>query len=132
MEALAPLRSLRPALAASLRAASGWFRGMANPRTHRLHYAFEPAEGRYRDANSPIRDCGTAGDLAVLQRALGAPAFDDVLAATLRAFEGFVVHHSDAPEPWWVPAAAASGRGGSTLTAALTRPALLPRTQGPP
>lgn len=106
MEALAPLRSLRPALAASLRAASAWFRGMLHPQTHRLHYCYEPAEDRYRDANSPIRDCGTAGDLAVLQRALGEPAFDDAIAATLRAFEGHVVHHTDAPEPWWVVVAA--------------------------
>ncbi len=36
----------------------------------RLHYAFHPESGRWEDRSCPVRDMGTAADLATLQRHL--------------------------------------------------------------
>lgn len=45
----------------------------------RLHYAFHPESGRWEDRSCPIRDMGTAADLAVLQRHLAdRRQFDEV------------------------------------------------------
>lgn len=68
---------MRPALTSSLHAATAWFHSMTSP-AKRLHYAFEPATGIHRDENCPIRDVGTAADLAVLQRHLHSSEFDPV------------------------------------------------------
>lgn len=80
-------------------------RPTAGPPPHpscRLHYAFNPATGRHEDRWCPIRDVGTAGDLAVLQRRLGSTAeFEPVIAATLQHYCGMLVRHAEGgAEPW--------------------------------
>jgi len=75
MEALLPLR---PALRHSLQAAQRFFHAMTDPATHRLHYTYSPAHARFEDRSCPIRDLGTAADLAVLSAAMGSREFDPV------------------------------------------------------
>jgi hypothetical protein len=73
------LRGLRPALQGSLAAASRWFHCMTIPAPiNRLHYSFEPSANKHVDRHCPIRDIGTAADLAVLQRYLGSREYDAV------------------------------------------------------
>lgn len=75
MESLLPLR---PALQRSLRAAAAWFRSMVDPSTQRMLYSFSVARARQEDRHCPIRDIGTAADLAVLSAATGSHEFDPV------------------------------------------------------
>lgn len=73
MEGLLPLR---PALRRSLAASARWFNSMIDGATHRLHYAFQ--NGQHVDRSCPVRDIGTAADLAVLSAATGSHEFDEV------------------------------------------------------
>lgn len=75
MELLLPQRT---ALQRSLRAAAAWFSGMVDPATQRLHYSYSVAHARHEDQRCPIRDIGTAADLAVLSAASGSCEFDQV------------------------------------------------------
>ncbi|KAL4458288.1 hypothetical protein ABPG75_013153 [Micractinium tetrahymenae] len=97
MEGLLPLR---PALQRSLRAAAAWFRGMVDPSTQRLHYSYSVSHGRHEDRRCPIRDIGTAADLAVLSAATGSREFDTVIASTLQHYESILVRQKEQLETW--------------------------------
>ena len=81
------LRARRPALEAGARAAAGWFHLMTIPATHRLHYSYNPATRRHEDRHCPIRDIGSAADLAEVQRWFrGTREFDPVIHSTLEHY----------------------------------------------
>lgn len=106
MELLLPQRT---ALQRSLRAAAAWFSGMVDPATQRLHYSYSVAHARHEDRRCPIRDIGTAADLAVLSAASGSREFDQVIFSTLRHYESILVRQQEQRGMW---ACLSGGHGG--------------------
>ena len=95
------LRARSPALEAGLRAAAGWFHRMTIPATHRLHYLYNPVARRHEDQHCPIRDIGTAADLAEVQRWRGTREFDPVIHATLQHYAAMLRPGEAAGEHGW-------------------------------
>ncbi|KAL4423128.1 hypothetical protein ABPG77_004811 [Micractinium sp. CCAP 211/92] len=120
MESLVPLR---PALQRSLQAAAAWFRGMVDPSTQRLHYSYNLAHARQEDRQCPIRDLGTAADLAVLSAATGSCDFNAVIASTVRHYESILVRQQERNGDTW--AYLAGGRGGLGEPSSVAHSAML-------
>ncbi|PRW60046.1 hypothetical protein C2E21_1401 [Chlorella sorokiniana] len=111
------LRALRPALNSSIIAAASWFHN-ATASSKRLHYAFHPESGRWEDRPCPIRDMGTAADLAVLQRHLAdRRQFDEVIESTVQHYTGLLVQRGEGTShPFCYLAAGRRGLGeGSSV-----------------
>eukprot|EP00887_Chlorella_sp_A99_P000542 scaffold17.g542.t1 len=74
---------------------------MVDPSTSRLYYEFLPAAKQRVHAHSPVRDIGTACDLAVLQTFTGGSEFDGVIDATLDHYLPMLDHETyEEPEAW--------------------------------
>lgn len=123
----AALRALRPAVLRSLGLAARWFRDtMTDAATRRLFYAYDPTTKAHSRQRSPIRDLGTAANLALLQNQLPAGEvsadrhmFDEVIANTVSEYLSYLLHEH---RPVSEVATAAGYHGGGAASTTPLRP----------